>query len=261
MKKVLISLSIFSLVLASCSNDEENNDTTATETNSSDEKDPMNYEDIKRHIESQLKISPTEKYEIEVFEKHLDTDDEIDRLITVNLLDRAMKEAELDGKPEKRAALGYMGNYNFLFYVDGKSQLITSPIAVPSSPHAQLKVEFEHITSPTHLDFFVDFRIRRSVFRQFYTIRERIPIKVSESELFQNLGTVEQKDYFIVLEEVPGQLWKNIVVYEGKSPKKDIPELLDSYKYEPDVTTTDKLIRRWYYSPQHLKYYVRNDEL
>lgn len=259
--KKYIAACIMGVLLFSCSDDPQKDETDVFDNEGSSESEEMTFEDIKRHVESQLKILPSENYSIEVYEKHLDTDDQIDRLITVNLLNRALKEAETEGTQDKRAALGYMGNFNYLFYVDGKSQLITSPISVPSSPHAELKVTFEHLTSPTHLDFQIDFRIRRSVYRQFYTIRERIPIKVSESEVFQNIGTLEQKDFYILLEEIEGQPWKNIVVYEGIASKKEIPKLLDTYSYEPEVKNSGKLIRRWYFSPQHLKYYVRNDEI
>lgn len=252
----------FSLLIfvASCDNSENQEDKALTDLEN--ESHPtMTEEKIRRHVEGQLSILPTEQYSIEQYKEHLDTDDSVDVVITVNLLSRALKEAEVENVVSRREQLGYMGNYNFIFYVDGKTKTITSPIAVPSSPHVPLKVSFASLTSTVHKDLIVDFRIRRSSYRQFYTIRERAPIKVSESELFENLGTNDFKPYYVEIEDWENEVWKSISVYEGKAENKLVPELRDSYQFQPDIKRSDKLIRRWYYSPKHLKYYLRKDEI
>lgn len=246
--------------LISCENEEESADETS-EGKKVEDRRVLDNEDIKRHIEAQLKILPTENYDIQIYEEHLDTDDSLDKVITVNLLERAVKDAEMKNRTEYRAKMGYTGQFNYIFYIDGKSQTITSGIAVPSSPHFKLEIDFDYITSPTHKDLIVDFRIRRSEFRQFYTIRERVPIQVSESELFFNLGDDEYESFYLELEEMPGQPWKSIAVYEGISTKENIENLEDSYLIIPEIKKSEKLIRRWYFSEKHLKYYVRNDEL
>ena len=258
--RVILSLVVFSTLAVSCT----------SENDSTEDQDQLNVEnasryltneDIKRHVEGQLNILPSENYDIQIYEEHLDTDDSLDRLITVNLLDRALKEAEAENRVEYRSKMGYVGNYNFIFYVDGKTNVITSAIGVPSSPHYKLKVQFTELTSPTHKDILIDFRVRRSQFRQFYTIRERVPIQVSESELFFGLGDEKYEPYYIELEDTPGQLWKTISVYHGESKSETIDDLLKTYSIEPSIKKTDKLLRRWYFSEKYLKYYLRNDEL
>ena len=226
-----------------------------------EERRVLDNEDIKRHVEAQLKILPTENYDIQILEEHLDTDDSIDRVITVNLLERAIKDAESKNRAEYRSRMGYTGQFNYIFYIDGKSQTITSGIPVPSSPHFKLQVSFDYVTSPTHKDLVVDFRVRRSEFRQYYTIRERVPIQVSETELFFNLGDDAYETFFVELEEIPGQPWKAIAVYKGVSKNEKIDKLEDSYSVDPKITKGEDLVRRWYFSEKHLKYYVRNDEL
>lgn len=230
------------------------------------EKDPdsNSYKDeasIRRHVEAQLKIPGTEKYTIRIYSEHMDEDDSLDKLITVNLYDRAIEEASASEKVAKRAEMGYMGNYNFLFYVDGKTQVITSAMPVPSSPHAPLSIQFENITSDVHQDFTVDYRIRNSCFRQFYTISHRIPIQVSQTEIFTDLGLRNQKVYHIEYEESQVSFAKNIVVYEGKTAPVTFDDPDDVYSHWPKIDKTGKLVRRWYYSPEYMKYYLRKEEM
>lgn len=248
------------MALPSCDDGEERSD-EMNDGEVVDEKRQLDSEDIKRHVEAQLKILPTENYDIQIYEEHLDTDDALDRVITVNLLERAIKEAEAGNQKEYRSRMGFTGQFNYIFYVDGKSQTITSGIPVPSSPHFKLEVSFDYLTSPTHKDLFVDFRVRRSEFRQFFSIRKRVPIQVSETELFFNLGNKEFEPFYVELEEIPGQPWRAIAVYEGRFENKEIDVLEDTYSVIPEIKKGEKLIRRWYFSEKHLKYYVRNDEL
>lgn len=254
-----ILLFFVGLGLVSCGEGEELVD-GSTDSEKTEER-LLDNEEIKRHVEAQLKILPTENYDIQIFEEHLDTDEKIDKVIAVNLLDRAIKEADASGQREYREKMGYTGQFNYIFYIDGKTQTITSGIAVPSSPPFKLNVSFDYLTSPTHKDIIVDFRIRRSEFRQFYSIRQRVPIQVSETELFFNLGDDEFEAFYVELEEIPGQPWLSIAVYEGEFTNPTIEKLEDTYKVTPEIKKGGKLIRRWYFSEKHLKYYVRNDEL
>lgn len=221
----------------------------------------MSRKEIIRHIEAQLKIPATEKYEIAFCEAHLNEDDSIDLIITVNMLQKAKNDAIETGKLAKRAEMGFVGNYNFFFYFDGGTGVITSPIPVASSPYAPLAISFENITSETHKDLLVDFRIRTSKFRQFYTIASLAPFQVCETEIFTDYGSPDEKVYAIEYEEDTYSIGRNIVIYEGIPERIAIEKPDDVYSIDPKITSTKKLIRRWYYSPKHLKYYLLKDEM
>lgn len=68
---------------------------------------------IVRHIEGNLSILGTEKYSYKIFSEHLNGDDSIDYVITVNMLERALEKAIESGKVAQRAEVGYMGKYNY----------------------------------------------------------------------------------------------------------------------------------------------------
>lgn len=265
MKEKLLFLAFFGFMVYGCdTQDEETGENPVdqiTSNGNKENKGKKTKEELIRNIENQLKILPTEDYIINFYEESLDTDDEIDQVITVNLLNRAIKEAQAKNSVENRKKTGYVGNFNFFFFVDGKTGTITSPIAVPSSPHFKLLVSFDYLTSPTHKDIIVDFRIRRSQYRQYYTIKERAPFQVAESEVFENIGEDSLRVYSVQLEEMPNELWKSIAVYQASGSTKKIEQLEDSYSYTPEIKKSNTLIRRWYFSPQYLKYYLRKDEI
>ena len=70
----------------------------------------------RRHAEARLGISPTEKYTLAIYKENLDDDESIDAVIAINRLNFAMNEAAKSRNPAKSAELGFMGNYNYIFY-------------------------------------------------------------------------------------------------------------------------------------------------
>src|SRR5690606_10100100 len=119
-------------------------------------------EKIIRHIEGNLSIPRTEKYSYKIYKERLNDDDSLDYIITVNRLQKALDEAIESNNIAKRAEMGYMGNFNYFFYMDGLTKEITTAVAVPSSPYAELEVTFDHIKTEAYFDFMVDLRIRNS---------------------------------------------------------------------------------------------------
>lgn len=211
---------------------------------------------IKRHIESRLSIAGNEDYSISEFEEKINGDDIADKVITVNLLDRALKEAIESGNVVKRAELGYMGNFNYVFFMDGQSKEITEPIAVPSSPHAKLKVEFAHIRSEAYKDIMVDFRIRNSCFRRFYTIINDQPRQTFEMKLFDGLGTPNTEAYFVEFEPGSYSLAKDILVYNGILENMTFEDPMAVYKADPKIEETKVLDRRWFFNDHERKYFT-----
>lgn len=250
----------FMMLLVGCSEEPENEnpvDQLENDTSTS----VMTEEDIIRHIEAQLKIPATENYSYKIYEADLNTGDVKDKIITVNLKERAINEAIASDKVAKRAAVGYMGNFNYFFYHDGERNVITSPIAVPSSPLAPLEVSFEHIRSGAHKDIQIDFRIGDSKFRQYYTIEQNAPFQICQTELYTDVSTDKGQGYYIVLEDGISTMAKNIVVYKANYTKIETEDPDKIYEVEPELTPTEELVRRWYFSPQHLKYYLKKNEI
>lgn len=252
MKHLFALLSIMFLI--SCSEkqdivDEPTNDLEKT-TQLSDE------ELIKRQVESRLGIHGNEDYSLSVYEENLNGDEDLDKVITVNLLDRALKEAIESGNVVKRAEIGYMGNYNFLFFMDGKTKSITEPIAVPSSPHAKLKVQFENIRTEAYKDVLIDFRIRNSSFRRFYTMINNLPRQTFEMKIFDGLGTPETEAYFSKYETGSYSLAKDIVVYKGILEDMQFDDPMAIYSAEPIIKETEIVDRKWFYNDHERKYFT-----
>jgi len=213
-------------------------------------------EKIIRHIEGSLSISGTEKYSYKVYKQNLNDDESIDYIITVNRLQKALDEAIESNNIAKRAEMGYMGNFNYYFYMDGLTKEISAPIPVPSSPYAELEVTFEHIKTEAYYDFMVDFRIRNSKFRRFYTIIGEIPRQTFEAKIFDKMGEKDPEAY--VVKFVPGSfsLAKDIWVYKAKMEPVTIQSVNDVYTIDPKITATDQIDRKWFFSDPQNKYFT-----
>lgn len=215
-------------------------------------------EKITRHIESDLRIPATEKYSYAIYKSNLNGDDSLDYVITVNRLEFALQEAIESGKVANLAEMGYMGNYNYYFYMDGLSKEISASIPVPSSPYAELEVEFHSIKTEAYKDFTIDFRIINSKFRRFYTVINSIPRQTFEAKIFDGLGDSNPEAY--VVEYAPGSftLAKDILVYNGTLEKVTVNSVNDVYSIHPKITSTGKLDRKWYFSEAKNKYFTEN---
>lgn len=217
-------------------------------------------EKIIRHIEGNLSIPRTEKYAYQVYKQHLNDDDSLDYIITVNRLQKALDEAIESNNVAKRAELGYMGNFNYYFYMDGLTKEISTAIAVPSSPYSELEVTFEHIKTEAYFDFMIDFRIRNSQFRRFYTIIGENPRQTFEAKIFDKLGDSNPEAYVIKFEPGSFSLSKDIWIYKGKMDPVTIESVNDVYAIHPKIYATDKLERKWYFGDTQNKYFTIKDD-
>ena len=209
-----------------------------------------------RHLEGNLSILGTEKYVYKIFSEHLNGDDSIDYIITVNRLEKALEEAIESGKTAQRAEMGYVGNYNFFFFMDGASKTITTAIPVPSSPHAELSVSFANIRTEAYKDFMIDFRVRNSCFRRFYTVMKTIPSQTFETKIFDFLGEENVEAYSVEFKEGSYSLAKDIYVYKAKIENVTINSPNEVYTIQPIITPTDQLERKWFFNEHMNKYYT-----
>ena len=200
-----------------------------------------------------------EPIDYQIYQENLDGDDSLDAIITVNLLDRAVDEAISSGKVAKRAAIGYMGNYNYIIYRDGFTGEFSSAMAIASSPKAKLKVSFEHVRSETQKDILVDSRVLNAGYRDYFTVTNGHPLRVNQVKLFDGMGTKEAIAFVVNYE--PGMISaaKDIVVYDGIFSNPTFAQTDDVYSFEPKVTKTDVIHERWFFNPDDMKYYLKKE--
>ncbi len=212
---------------------------------------------IARHVEAALEIPATEKYTIETFAAQLNADDSLDMVITVNLLDRAMKKALNSKNLASRVETGYMGRYNFLFFLDGATKKISVEIPVPSSAMSKLNVKFEHIRSEAYYDILVSYKLENASFTRFFTIINQLPKEIFEMMNYKGLGDKENSAYYVKYDDGSYSLAKDILIYKGilEQVKFDDPKKV--FEYEPKIKETKILDRRWFFNDNDLKYYTK----
>ena len=239
--------------LFACGEPTEN--TEMTQSTRSNDKESSS-EDLetkaKRHAEARLGISPTEKYSIKIYSENLDGDEQPDAIITLNRVEFAKNYASKSKNPVKHAELGFMGNYNYLFYYDGGLDKISPEIPVPSSANAPLKVSFEHIASEKFKDILIDYRVLNASFRNFYTVIEHTPRQVFQWKVFDGLNKTEKEAYHFNYAEGTIGPQKDILVM--KATMKDPGKVADIYSFEPEITPTSEQLYRFFYYPREGKY-------
>jgi len=209
---------------------------------------------VKHEIQVKLEIPATEKYEWKIYRSHINSDTIEDAIITVNRMSFAIDEAIRKNKTVKMAELGYMGNYNFLFYYDGALDKISVPIPIPSTPGKPLGIKFEHITSPRKNDVIVEYRIRNSGSRAYFTVLgEHDFVLMFRWNFFDRAGEDDPKALLHALETVPEREAKDIVIYESEldNNSKDIGDI---YQFVPVITKKGKVVEHFVYDPRAGKY-------
>jgi hypothetical protein len=248
----IISLAIFFIIISACKSNELEKD--VFDNPIQDGTVNMSFEDrMKREVEAKLSIPVTEKYKIEFHKTHLNRDEKEDCIITVNRLNFAIDEASKEENPSKRAELGYMGNYNYFFYYDGKLDKISIPMTIASSAKSPLKVKFNNIQSDIYQDVSIEYRIRNSAFQNFYLIEGGSLVMVFQWKLFDQVGLDSYEANFISFENGSISLAKDILIHKGKikNYSKEIPNV---YDYNPTIEKDGDLLYRFFYDPKIAKY-------
>ncbi|MES2587476.1 MAG: hypothetical protein V4622_00765 [Bacteroidota bacterium] len=251
----IFTLLIILLSLFSCSSNEERKDVFGkTIENKSVENSFAKR--AKREIETKLEIPVTEKYEIKIHFAYLNADEKKDAIITINRLEFAMDEAAKAPNTVKRAELGYMGNYNFFFFYDGKIDKISVPMTVASSAKTPLKVKFNNIQSEIYQDVSIDYRIKNSSFRNYYMYENASLNLVFQWKLFDQIGLESYEANYIEYQSGTLSLAKDILIYKGKI--KNYPKNIENvYKYNPVIEKTDLELYRFFYDPRTMKYMTK----
>ncbi len=251
MKNTFALLFLFAFIFSCSENKSTDNELTEKENN----KKQTLEEIIDRHVQSQLSIPSTEKYTLHIYKEHLDGDDKIDAIITVNRLNFAYEEANKSGKYEIRKELGFTGHYNYIFYFDGGLNMISPSIIVPSSPQAELVVKFENISTSAFKDVIVDYKIRNSSFRNYYNIMNHSPVQVFQWKLYDYLGEKNVEANYIEYSNGSVGLAKDILIFKGKL--KNGNNVKDIYNFSPEIEKEGELIHRFFYLDKEGKYFTK----
>jgi hypothetical protein len=144
-----------STLLHSCNFESEN-----LKINDEETVEKLTFEQRKdRHITGSLSIDATEKYTTEIFKEKINNDEFEDAIITVNRFEFAKKKSAGLKNANQIADMGYLGNYNYFVFYDGKLDKFSVPVPVPSSPINKLKVKFENLSSEKYKDLIIEYRV------------------------------------------------------------------------------------------------------
>lgn len=243
------------IFLASCSTEETATDEPKQAATT--DKTPTDLQSrATAHIKGQLNLTAADKFDTTWYSHDITGDGKDDYIITVNLMDRAINESIQSNQEEKMQELGYMGYYNHFFFIDGTTEEISDAVVVASSPMFHLKVQFEEILGTGKSDFYVDYRVRNMQRRKFYSIASGKTKEVSQAIIFDGLGTSNTVAYDVRIEKGTLNDFNDIVEYEAQLEDTIIRNIDSTYSYQPTITPTDRLIRRWHFSPGQGKYFT-----
>lgn len=252
---------IFTLILAAACTETEETDLPSDFKPEVETIDPFEglskTEAIELHIRRELTISADEPVDYQVYEENCDGDDSLDAIIVVNLLDRAVDDAIKSGNVAKNASIGYMGNYNYVFYRDGFTGKLGGAKVIPSSPKARLKVSFDNIRSDKRKDILIDHRVLNAAYRNFFTISNGNLFQINQVKLFDAMGTKDAVGFVLVYEDGMISTVKDIVSYKGTFDNPSFTTLDDVYTFEPQITKTSEVQERWFFNPEDMKYYLK----
>ena len=205
-----------------------------------------------RMMRAKLGIQADEQLDYKIYKAQLDADGIEDAIITLNRKDFAMKEAMASPNPAKRAELGFMGNYNYFFFFDGKLDMLSPPIAIPSSPLLPLNVTFENISSEDYKDILIDFRIRNASYKDFYTVSNHTPRRIFQFKNFDGLGTGVTEAYHFEFGAGSYGPQKNIFVLEAQLGA--LPQGEDKNTFIPSIKPIEKIKYTFFYLTKEGKY-------
>ena len=254
--KALITIFTVSALMFSCGTEEAIDDPKLPKETNTQEGGDLRSRAI-RHVEAKLNIAATERYTLEIHKQNLDGDDKEDAIITVNRFNYALEKARQSPNAAKLAEIGYVGNYNYIFYYDGALDLISPAIAVPSSPYLPLEISFEPITSTEYSDVLVTYRIRNSAYRAFFTVENHTPARYFEWPIFDELGTPRAKAFSFAYVSTAMNPRKNIQVYQAKITLSDTTTNFNVAK--PLLTKESKVLYEFFYLPAQQKYVTKKN--
>ena len=213
-------------------------------------------EQAKAHIMRALSIPANEKFTYTIYKEHLDGDDKIDAIITLNRFENAKSDAVKSPNPALYSKFGYMGYYNFIFYYDGELNLISPQIVIASNANVPLKVSFENVYSLAYKDAIVEYHVSNAGFREYFTIVNHTPKSYFKWKNFDGILKGKQEAFtFGYSDGTMGPL-KDILIYKANFQQPSAGT--DPNTYEPKLAASKELAYRFFYHTETDKYMTKN---
>lgn len=238
------------LLLASCSDVDDNQEGNTQPGASLDFKAK-----IKRQVESSLGIEATEDYTIEINNAYINPDTLEDALILVNRKEWAFKRAKKNNNEAFFNKMGHTGPFNHVFVKLGGKEKLLSSVPIGSNAKYPLEHHFEKITSEAHRDFYVDYRVRNSMHRNYYTVRDENLYLTFSCPVFDKIGEAEPKAFFIDHPESSVRVAKDIALYEGIIKDYDTSAIENVNNYTPTaILPSEELFVFFIFDQKSMKY-------
>lgn len=212
---------------------------------------------IKRMVESELSINAQENYSMQIIFKNLNADTLKDAVVLVNRKEFAYQHFKEKDHSKFFDKMGHTASFNYVFVkLGGMDQLISAnPMAVGSNVDYKLNASFLHLISPTQLDICVTYRIRNSLHKNYYTLRNHRLYLVFSYPVFDKIGDKNPQVYQAIPEISPVREAKDIALYKGKILNYNLGKIEDLYNYQPDsIVATDSLVGYFILDENKMKY-------
>lgn len=248
---LFLLVSIF-IISTSCSSEE----TGGNEINNDEIEESLTEEEkIIRQVEGVLGISATENYDIQIQFKHIDQDTLKDAVILVNRKEYGHQKVKENNTERFFESNGYTGLYNFVFLKLGGSDKLISTTPVGSNVNYPLTVEFLELTSKAHQDFIVEYRIRNSLHRNYYTVRNDKMFLTFSCPVFDSIGEPKPRVYDIEHTTSEVRIAKDIALYEGRIVDYNVDDIEDINAYTPkDIVRDGELYVFFIFDDKKMKY-------
>lgn len=212
-------------------------------------------EHLRYTLQSAFQISLDEKYTSQIVETDFNGDGVLDKIISINRLEKANLDLKTAENPAKSLEMGQMGNYNHFILYNGKDSTFISPVVVPSSPYTPLVISSVALKNEVKSEIQLAYRIRNSAYRSFYTIQNNQAKIIFQWKLFDGLGTKNDEAYFIeVGNSGKSSEFKDLYIYKAnlqKLPKKENP-----YTFNPLISKKEGIFTTFFYLDKEGKYYT-----
>lgn len=263
MNKLFVALPIMILLflIYSCSQNEKS--VKEIESSSEEFVNQRIPDSIKRNFSKYLnytlqgtfQISSQENYSLNVLNIDYNGDKIIDKIISINRLDKANIDLKNDDNPSKMLEMGQMGNYNHLILYNGFDSLFYSPITIPSSPYLPLSLSSISLRNDFTSEIQVDYRIRNAAYRSIYSINGNQAKLIFQWKLFDGLGTSNPEAYFIeIAKSGRNSSFKDINIYKAKLSA--LPAKTESNTYEPNIEKNGTIFTTFFFVDAENKYFT-----
>jgi hypothetical protein len=212
--------------------------------------------EIREHIVLRLKLMPEDIGSFEMVRAHLNADGEEDGVVYLNLAPKAKRDMETSSNPARFQDAGYIGDYNFLFVWDGASQTLGAPFKLVGNGLVPLRVSLINLLDFGYKNITARYRVQNSVFETYFMNRGGSLIPIFSFLIVDQIGTDGMQPYVHQLEVNPGQLEKDIVIYEGAWTDYDKDAAAYAKNEYPigKIENTGKEIYRFFFDPRSGKY-------